>query len=307
MALGLQVFDSSGNTLLDTSDGIARLVGEYTTGAIGYGGSAFVSVSGMAADGNWVVFPLALSNGVYAVVQADGFTVYSAFEAVSSTSWLVLRKDGAIAAAGFGFSAVNQNNGVQIDQDYTNYVKLGSGVNATSGTALPSVSGAKVYAVRPSSDGAAIWAAPVSAGAFNIVTSTGTYDWVAYGPQSAISLPASGFGLRVYRADGSAAYDNNSALLRPTTNISVPTDGSSVNRTLAAGPSGMRPYVCAEHLAPTEIAESGDPNIGLFIGPKITFNSNTSVTAIADVVNSGPPYFSGPWMANVYIQFFTDF
>lgn len=307
MTFGLQVFDSAGNTLLDTSDGVARLVGEYTTGAIGYNGSTFVLVPGMVADGNWIAFPLALSNGVYAVVASDGFTVYSKFEYVASTSWLILRKDGAITTSGFGFSAVNQNNGVQIDQDYTNYVRLGSGVNVTSGTVIPSVSGAKVYAVRPSIDGNTIWAAPVSAGVSNITTSVGTYDWIAYGPQNAVSLPPDGFGLRVYRADGSVAYDCNSSLLRPTTNISVPTDGSSVNRTLTDGPSGMRPYLSAAHLSPTQIAESGSPNIGLFIGPKITFNNNTSVAAQVDIVNSGPPYFSGPWMPNVQIQFFSDY
>lgn len=307
MTSGLQAFDSAGNTLLDTGDGVARLVGEYTTGAISYSGSAFVSVPGMVADGNWIVFPLALSNGIYAVVQSDGFTVYSKFEYVSSTAWLVLRKDGAIATSGFGFAAVNQNNGVQIDQDFTNYVRLDSGVNVASGTEIPVVIGAKVYAVRPSVDGNAIWAAPVSAGVANIVTSSGTYDWIAYGPQSAVSLPSEGFGLRVYRADGSVAYDSNSRLLRPITNISVPTDGSSVNRTLTSGPSGMRPYLSSAHLYPTQIAESGNPNIGLVIGPKVTFNNNTSVTAQVGVINSGPPYFSGPWMSNVAIQFFADY
>lgn len=307
MTHGLQVFDSAGNMLLATSDGIARLVGEYTTGAISYGGSVFVSVPGMVTDGNWIVFPLAFSNGVYAVVQAGGFTVYSAFQYIASTLWLVLRKDGALAESGFGFSAINQNNGVQIDQDYTNYVKLDSGTDVASGTEQPAVSGAKVYAVRPSSDGATIWAAPISSGAFNVVTSAGTYDWIAYGPQSAISLSDVEFGLRVYRADGSSAYDSNSALLRPITNISVPTDGSVVNPALAVGPSGMRPYLSAAHLLPTQIVESGNPNVGLFLGPKITFNSNTSVTAIVDVVNSGPPYFSGPWMSSVGIQFFSDY
>lgn len=302
MAYGLQVFDSAGNSLLNTSDGIARLHGEYTVGAISRYSSAFTSVPGMAADGNWMAFQLSSQTGVYGVVQSNGFTVYSEYADVGSTNWIVLRKDGAISNSGFGFSAVNANDGVQIDQDYANYVKLDSGVNVASGTAFPSVPGAKIFAARPSSDGNSIFAAENG----GIATSAGTYDWVAYGAQSEVSLPSSGFGLRVYRASGAAAYDSNSNLLRPTTNISVPTDGSSVNRTLASGPAGMRPYLSVFNIWRVAFVNVGGGN-GLVLGPHITFNSNTSVTAQVDAIGSGPPVDAGPWMANMQIQFFTDY
>jgi hypothetical protein len=56
MPFGLQIFDSAGNTVLDTSDGIPRLVGEYSV-SLPHGNSAnrygSISVSGMARDGTW--------------------------------------------------------------------------------------------------------------------------------------------------------------------------------------------------------------------------------------------------------------
>ena len=306
MTCGLQVFDSAGNALLDTSDGVARLWGEYGVGAISRGSSRFTSVPGMAADGNWIAFQLSSQTGVYGVVQSNGFTVYSEYADVGSTSWIVVRKDGAIISSGFGFSAVNQNDGVQIDQDYVNYVKLASGQNVSSGTAFPSVVGAKIFAARPSIDGNTIWAANYGGSVIGIVTSAGTYDWVAYGPQTEISLPPSGYGLRVYRGDGSVAYDSNSRLMRPINNISVPTDGTSVNRALTAGPSGMRPYLSAYNIPMTQLVDVGGNN-GLVLGPKITFNNNTSITANVGAIGSGPPVNAGPWMSDMQIQFFTDY
>ena len=61
MAYGLQIWDSSGNVRLDTSDRECRYVG-FFTGSVSSSSSVAVTVSGMATDGTWGLNELAYSN-----------------------------------------------------------------------------------------------------------------------------------------------------------------------------------------------------------------------------------------------------
>lgn len=301
MSHGLRVFSATGSILLDTNDGIARLVGEYLVSGLSSGSSVFISVPGMGSDGNWMVFQVSHTNGLFATISAGGFTVTCGYLDVTETTWTVLRKDGA-ASAGHGFMAINDSGDVQIDQDFTNYVKLDSGTGRASGTLLPSVAGASIYAVRPTAAGVGI----NMTASKGVEVTSGTYDWIAYGRQDSAILPSTGFGLRVYRADGSVAYDSDARLLRPINSLLFPSDSYSHTASLDAGPYGMRPYVSHFNLAPISSQDLGF-SLGVMIGPRVTFNSDTSITTLATALWNGPPISSGPWVANYPLQFFTDY
>lgn len=302
MSNGLQVFSASGAVLLDTVDGVARLIGEYSVPAMTAGQNTFVSVAGMDTNG-WHAFQVSSVMGLLAKIESGGFRVYSGFISVGVTGWIVMRSSGASTNSGFGFSVSNASSGVQIDQDYDNYVRLAAGTGVASNTAIPTVTGASVYAVRPSSVGATI--SKNYAG--RPVVSAGTYDWVAYGRQGVVALSASGFGLRVFRADGSPAYDSGSSLLRPINSILVPTNASAYSFTLTQGPAGMRPYVSFFNLAPTQLATQGG-NTSIVVGPRVTFGSHTSISCKCDAVSAdGPPVDSGPWVDAASLQFFVDY
>jgi hypothetical protein len=68
----------------------------------------------------------------------------------------------------------------------------------------------------------------------------------------------------------------------------------------------MRPYVSHFNLAPLLIQSLG-LGVGVLYAPRITFNSNTSITSLATVIATGPPVSSGPWVANYPLQFFVDY
>lgn len=307
MSMGLRIWDALGNLTLDTSDAIGRLLGTADSPSIAGSGSAVVSVPGMAADGTWLVAQLTMGSSASAVVGSGGFTVYSSYLATPAMSWAIIKKDGVPSLAGMGLAVMNEGGGVQIDQDYKNYVRLGSGTGVASGSQVSLVYGATIYGVRPSAaSGAAINFAAADASSFAAVCTSGTWDWVAYGPiQDAL---IGGFGLKVMTADGHVAFDSGQAYFRPVNVISLSTDGLAHNFTLPTPPAGMRPYCSLFNLVIVATAVNlSNPNIGYTVGPRITFNSATSLTGQCTYIAGGPPFDSGPWTASRQILVMTDY
>lgn len=78
MSDGLQVFDASGNLMLDISDRLTRLHGIYPVVAAWNVNSGFVSVPGMVDDGSWHCFANAsygvgTAQPIYMGVASGGF------------------------------------------------------------------------------------------------------------------------------------------------------------------------------------------------------------------------------------------
>jgi len=88
MAYGLQIWDSSGNVRLDTSDRECRYVG-FFTGSVGAGSSVTVTVSGMATDGTWGLNELAYSNFYVSVSMGSGQFVISNSDQYNSHDYKV--------------------------------------------------------------------------------------------------------------------------------------------------------------------------------------------------------------------------
>lgn len=76
MSSGLQVFDGSGNVMLDVADKLSRIHATVSLSIpVGTNGGTY-TVSGMADDGTWFVFPEVDANGFSRVsvkVQSGGF------------------------------------------------------------------------------------------------------------------------------------------------------------------------------------------------------------------------------------------
>jgi|TARA_R110000744_G_scaffold287339_1_gene398503 hypothetical protein len=88
MAYGLQIWDSSGNVRLDTSDRECRYVG-FFTGSVGPSSSVTVTVSGMANDGTWGLNELAYSNFYVSVSMGSGQFVISNADQYNSHDYKV--------------------------------------------------------------------------------------------------------------------------------------------------------------------------------------------------------------------------
>lgn len=72
MSYGLQVFDETGATILDVSDRLTRLYGDYSV-SITPGQSVYIPVPGMVDDGTWTVITQSYIVNVF--VGSGGFTV----------------------------------------------------------------------------------------------------------------------------------------------------------------------------------------------------------------------------------------
>lgn len=72
MTYALQVFNSSGNTILDTTMNIDRHVAQYT-GSVGGASWVFVSCPGMVWDGTW--FGTITPTDLMISIQTDGFYI----------------------------------------------------------------------------------------------------------------------------------------------------------------------------------------------------------------------------------------
>lgn len=293
MAYGLEVWNSAGQKTLSTSDGIARLISSHTVNSIAAGGNQTFTVSGMDTSGNWVVFG-SLPLGVYTLIGSGSFTVYNGWSGAYSTPFTlyVFRKNGAVAGgSGYGFYVLNDSGGVQIDQNYRNFVLLASGTGLSSGAAVtdPYPSIAKTVYVRPSGSTGSIQIASSAAGTFSAQTAgTGNWDWVIFADAALAPAPPDTWGIRVFDATGGIVFDSAFTPMHPLGMVTATLGGGVTSGTLPAAASGRRPYVGLGNLQPSGIYKTS-PSSGQFVSPKITFNSATSVSIQEVYLTAGPP------------------
>lgn len=293
MTYGLEVWNASGQKTLSTSDGIARLISSHTVSSIAAGGSQSFTVSGMDTSGDWVVFgsfPL----GVYTLIGSGSFTVHNGWSSAYSTPFTayVFRKNGPPpSGSGWGFYLLNDAGGVQIDQDYRNFVLIASGTGVASGSAVtdPYPSIAKAVYVRPTNATGSIQIASSAAGTFSVQTNgTGNWDWAIFAEASLAPSPPNTHGLRVFDASGLLVFDSSQTPLHPLATVTAALGGSTTNATLPTASGGRRPYVGLGNLQPTGIYKISAV-AGKFVSPRVTFNSATSMSIQEVYLTAGPP------------------
>lgn len=133
----------------------------------------------------------------------------------------------------YGFLAINGANLVQIDQDYSNLAAVDWVVAPPEGLA-PSGRTLHTNFVRPQNDFCTgIYLNFIGSGVINRFVSrhwaTGAYagfDLWRAGPANLVTGPsAATHGLRVFRADGSIAFDSGHYYVRPVATFNLPWNG----------------------------------------------------------------------------------
>jgi hypothetical protein len=205
----------------------------------------------------------------------------------------------------YGIQIYNDSGFLQIDQDYTNYLLHTSGSVTSTGRAIsgsdeePDVSTVNVsgvsanddviFAFRPATaDGSAIRAVKTSTtGQFKIYSDyAGTINWKAYKKGSLLSAPTSGYGLNVYRSDGTTlAYSSSFDIMSVATvlNVSHSTPSTSVyNHSFSGLPWAIAgAFGLSAELSFWEDFENGD-NLGVaeYAHLAVAWNSSTQLQAI---------------------------
>lgn len=138
MTYGIQVSNSSGNLILDSSDLLWRYYNSYSVSLSGGIQSGTVTVSGIANDGNWCVY--VTGSIYYFSYKITSNTITYDISLPPSGSYTiifnVLKKGGATStSSGYGFSSFSPSGNVQIDPNYDNYVLIASGNNQSPGLA----------------------------------------------------------------------------------------------------------------------------------------------------------------------------
>lgn len=88
MSYGLIVRDSGGTVILNVSDRITRYIATFGV-SLGSGGSTFLGVSGMSADGTWYIYNT--NHYLKATITSGGVSVANLTNSSWSGSILVFR------------------------------------------------------------------------------------------------------------------------------------------------------------------------------------------------------------------------
>lgn len=191
----------------------------------------------------------------------------------------------------YGFYATNSSGFVQIDQDYSNFVLDESGTVAIPYTtrivSIPVTDRGFIPLLFLRVQGTQRVIATskfYSSNIFELYTETGLtqnvlVDWFTCTPIDYVPPPEAGYGMHVYKSDGSIAFSSN----KKYQNIRQIIDfgfvgGTAVSRTFTAMPNGEKPYICANNLFSPVFVSQATPSQAVFFGHAITQPSTTQVT-----------------------------
>jgi len=194
----------------------------------------------------------------------------------------------------YGFSFVNIGNSKSIDENYSNFSEVSSGTIASRG-ALPVLSGNQILLVRPATGGGTLRATRTS----TIACSSGNIEYSICNILGTSS--SNSWGLRVFRADGTIAYDSGYKNLSLATQLSFTRiDNGAVEWSTAVsipvGKVSRKRYVLAGQLR--LIGWAGEPGSYVpmdFISLRLIFsNGNISSMGFScDNEYAGPIIVSG--------------
>ena len=184
----------------------------------------------------------------------------------------------------YGFAVYNDLGLYLINENYSNYLmqSQGSGVYSVSSQS-PAVSAGELLFVRPSTLSSTTVIDTV-VGTRPFARTTGgtsvSMDWVKMKKSPPPS--SENYGIRVYQADGSLAYDSGFKPLSPIASATLVAVASYSARqstvTLPPVPVGKKGYISAGCLRNTGVMSSGAMGfLGTPVGMQVIFNSETSV------------------------------
>jgi hypothetical protein len=254
MTFGLQTFNSAGNETLNTNYQISRIHSTIAGINVAAGGSSTVAISGMVNDGTWNCFILNQQGDTYITINNGSATVSVPSYAPSGISngvLIIIRVNGESTSSGYGLFGKNDYGGVQIDQNFSNFVRVGGANNVPVGTFQTLPAGYNfnnsILLARPSGVGRAALLSVSSNNAFTFTRPAGnSFDWLCYAPASSVSV-GGGYGMRVYDGSGQVVFDTNFGYLKYAGRATVPL--SSFNYVFDSSPQfGEKSYALINNL-----------------------------------------------------------
>lgn len=184
----------------------------------------------------------------------------------------------------YGFTLVNDNDIAVIDDNYSNYIVIGSGTNA-SGTAAPATNSTSTTYIYSTANVTRRF------GDAAIITSNqSNYEWIQVAQASSLTNPQGDYGLRVYNASQGLVFDSNARYAHPVANLTYVVNSLQATATfnVGASPLGKKRYYCLDHLGRWYGRfATGNPNISYIAGIGATIASN-SVTLFLTPIGNGP-------------------
>ena len=189
----------------------------------------------------------------------------------------------------FGIEIVNTSGSIIISETFSNFHLTQSGSVDGSGT-IPTPGAGQLLFVRPAIIGATLY--PSTAGGASIRATSGNVEYVMMQVNAAPD-PAETHGMRVYRADGTIAYDSSQRSLLPVAvyRMANPDSNSSSTISLPAVDIGKTRYLNSSVIRRAGITDAIQPGIARWRNAFATWNSDTSLVIGASTLyaNSGAP------------------
>lgn len=173
----------------------------------------------------------------------------------------------------FGLEVRNDAGRVQIDEEYRNLLLVAQGTAAAAyagGFTFPAQSSCTpLVCVRPVTDGTYIGFMNVSSTSATYF-SDGPFDWAVYGLDSPVYLDGSSYGLQVFSASGSLAFDSRCEPVRikavasgqsvwPDVKTASPMSSGYNNYPVVINFTafGLRPWMCINQLTYFDEGDGG--------------------------------------------------
>jgi hypothetical protein len=178
----------------------------------------------------------------------------------------------------FGIQIINTSNEIIVSEDFSNFQLTQTGSVDGSGI-IPTPTSGQLLFVRAATMGATLFPSTAIGGA-SIRSTSGNVEY-ALVQLNAPPLPTETHGLRVYRADGSIAYDSSQRAVSPVVVYRVDNPPTNVNSattvSLPAVATGKTRYLNSSVLRRAGVSSPITVNQSLWRNAFVTWNSDTSL------------------------------
>jgi hypothetical protein len=199
----------------------------------------------------------------------------------------------------FGISIQNTSNSVIISEEYSNYSKVASGTYPNGSQPNFGNAGDDLVFVKPSSIGSSLYCINAASTPLPVVSSSGYVDWVLM--RRGISS-GNRYGAKIFRSDGSVAFDFSSSPVYPVMQVDFTYDSSSYNipndLTMYipyGSPPNRSRYILINSINAVGFANN-DVYRSLLMSKYVEFTNNTMFRFTIGVIDSsGPPGVEVYW------------
>lgn len=187
----------------------------------------------------------------------------------------------------FGIEIVNTLGNIIISETFSNFHLTQSGSVDGSGT-IPTPGAGQLLFVRPATTGSTLF--PSTAGGASIRSTSGNVEYVLMQVNAAPD-PAETHGMRVYRADGTIAYDSAQRSVYPVAVYRLANVNSNFSSTISlpAVGIGKTRYLNSSVIRPVGITNNISPTLANWRNAFATWTSDTSL-----VVGGSSLYTNSP-------------